>query len=63
MAWHRRGEEGRRLMERLITAAPALIYAAASLALAIGAIIRSLRNASHLIDDICDQPGEENPQP
>lgn len=48
---------------RLITALPALIYAAAILALALGAIIRSLRNANQLIDDICNQPGEENPQP
>ncbi|SOD80045.1 hypothetical protein SAMN06272781_6840 [Streptomyces sp. 1222.2] len=54
-------------MGRLITAAPALIYGAAALtivaALAIGAVIRSLRDASQLVDDICNQPREENPQP
>ncbi|MDX3839800.1 hypothetical protein [Streptomyces europaeiscabiei] len=47
-------------MGRLITAAPALISGAAALAIAIGAAVRSLRNASQRIDDIF---GEENPQP
>lgn len=54
-------------MGRLITAAPALIYGGAALAivaaLAIEAAVRSLRDASQLVDDICNQPGEENPQP
>lgn len=67
MARYRRGEEGRRVTDRLIPAAPALITAGAALAiviaLAIEAVIRSLRDASQLVDDICTQPGEENPQP
>lgn len=47
-------------MDRLITAAPALIYGAAALVIATAAVIRSLRRANQCIDDIF---GEENPQP
>lgn len=50
-------------MGRLITALPALIYAGAMLTVAVGAIVHKLREANQLIDDIFDQPGEENPQP
>jgi hypothetical protein len=50
-------------MDSLITTLTVLAFAGAMLAAAIDAVIRTLRDANHLIDDICDQPGEENPQP
>lgn len=53
------------MITRLITAAPALLLAAALLAAGIWAVVHSIRGASRTCDAILNdlQPGKEKPKP
>ncbi|MFM9810731.1 hypothetical protein ACKI1J_15110 [Streptomyces scabiei] len=50
-------------MADLIVTLTVLAFTGAALTIAVRTIIHKLREANQLIDDIFDQPGEENPQP